>query len=62
MNTLPMIEHIEKLFKTTNKFSDKEGKLFVSKILEAIDKIDRDLVKLLMGDEKAKEQFFYEDR
>ncbi len=58
MNTLPNIEHIESLFKQTERFSDKEGKLFVPKILEAIDKIDAELVKLLLNDEKAKEQFF----
>ncbi len=58
MTTLPQIEHIEQLFKQNSKFTDKEGKLFVPKILESIDKIDIDLVKLLMADEKAKEQFF----
>ncbi|MBU1668791.1 site-specific DNA-methyltransferase [bacterium] len=55
---LPQIEHIEKLFKTNSKFTDKEGKLFIPKILDAIDKIDKDLVKLIMSDEKAKKQFF----
>jgi len=55
---LPLIEHIENLFKTNRKFIDKDGKLFIPKILEAIDKIDSDLIKLLMGDAKAKEQFF----
>ena len=55
---LPQIEHIENLFKTNTKFTDKDGKLFIPKILEAIDKIDSDLIKLLMGDTKAKEQFF----
>jgi len=58
MNTLPLIEHIESLFKQNDAFSDKEGKLFVPKILESIDKVDEELVKLLMQDEKAKEQFF----
>ncbi len=58
MTTLPQIKHIEQLFKQNSKFTDKEGKLFVPKILESIDKIDVDLVKLLMADKKAKEQFF----
>jgi len=58
MNTLPNIEHIESLFKQTERFSDKEGKLFVPKILEAIDKVDIELIKLLLNDEKTKEQFF----
>ncbi len=58
MNTLPLIEHIESLFKQNDTFSDKEGKLFVPKILESIDKVDEELVKLLIQDEKAKEQFF----
>jgi len=30
-----LIEHIENLFKTNTKFTDKDGKLFVPKILEA---------------------------
>ena len=58
MDTLPLIKHIETLFKTSEKFVDKDGKLFVPKILESIDKIDVELIKLLMSDEKAKEQFF----
>jgi len=58
MSMLPLIKHIEILFKQSDKFSDKEGKLFIPKILEAIDKVDSELVKLLLNDEKAKEQFF----
>jgi adenine-specific DNA-methyltransferase len=49
---------METLFKTSKKFTDKEGKLFIPKILEAIEKIDSDLIKLLLSDKKAKEQFF----
>jgi len=58
METLSLIQHIESLFKQIEKFTDKEGRLFVPKILEAIERIDSDLVKLLLNDTKAKEQFF----
>ncbi|SFV51223.1 Type III restriction-modification system methylation subunit [hydrothermal vent metagenome] len=58
MDTLALIKYMEILFKTNSKFTDKEGKLFIPKILESIDKIDIELVKLLMSDAKAKEQFF----
>jgi len=58
MNKLPLIEEMEELFKTSDKFVDKKGTLFIPKILEAIDKIDSDLIKLLLSDKKAKEKFF----
>lgn len=58
MEILPLIKHIEDLFKQNEKFSDGEGKLFVPKILESIDNIDTELIKLLIKDEKAKKHFF----
>lgn len=58
METLPLIKHIEELFKQNEKFSDNEGKLFIPKILESIDKIDSELIKLLITDETAKKHFF----
>jgi adenine-specific DNA-methyltransferase len=50
--------YIDNLFKKSEKFCDKEGELFVSKILESVEKIDKDLVRLLLSDEKAREKFF----
>ncbi len=51
-------QHIENLFKQNKKFSDYEGNLDVNLILESIDKIDTELIKVLLSDEKAKEHFF----
>ncbi len=58
METLPLIKHIEELFKQNEKFSDNDGKLFIPKILESIDKIDSELIKLLITDKTAKKHFF----
>ena len=51
-------QHIERLFKNSEKFSDKDGLLFIRKILEAIEKLDIELIKILKNDEKTKRQFF----
>lgn len=51
-------QHIENLFKNSQNFSDSEGVLFVPKILEAIEKIDIELIKILKNDESAKKHFF----
>jgi adenine-specific DNA-methyltransferase len=56
--TLPIIEHIEKLLKKSDKFIDKDKNLYIAKILEAIDKIDESLISLLIKDDKAKKMFF----
>lgn len=58
MESLPLIKHIEELFNKNDKFSDQDGKLFIPKILESIDKIDSELIKLLITDETAKKHFF----
>ncbi len=50
-------EHIESLFKQT-KFSDTDGKLYVSEILQAIEDIDKDLIQILIKDTEAKKHFF----
>lgn len=50
--------HIENLFKSSSYFSDDENNLDIVKILEAIEKIDVELIKILKNDEKAKEHFF----
>lgn len=52
-------QHIENLFKNSQNFSDNEGVLFVPKILEAIEKIDIELIKILKNDESAKKAFFH---
>jgi adenine-specific DNA-methyltransferase len=55
---LKTVLHVENLLKQNEKFVDKDGNIFVQNILEAIEKIDKDLVKLLISDEKIREQFF----
>ena len=51
-------KHVEKLFKNSEKFRDKGGLLYIPKILEAIEKIDMELIKILKNDEKTKKYFF----
>ena len=51
-------QHIENLFKNSKKFSDSDGNLDIPKILESIEKIDIDLIKILKDDKKAKKNFF----
>ena len=58
MMILKTVLHVENLLKQNEKFVDKDGNVFVQNILEAIEKIDKDLVKLLISDEKTREQFF----
>ncbi|MDD5373198.1 MAG: site-specific DNA-methyltransferase [Sulfurimonas sp.] len=56
--SLKIIQHMQELLKKSEKFCDKDGNIFVLSVLEAIENIDIDLVKLLLSNEKAKEQFF----
>jgi adenine-specific DNA-methyltransferase len=58
LNTLSFKQHIENLFKNSQKFSDNDGNLDIPKILESIEKIDIELIKILKEDEKAKKEFF----
>lgn len=58
MTTTNFKQHIENLFKNSQNFSDSNGVLFVPKILESIEKIDIELIKILKDDEKAKKEFF----
>ena len=51
-------QHIENLFKNSQKFSDSDGNLDIPKILESIEKIDIELIKVLKDDEKSKKEFF----
>ena len=50
--------YVENLFKKSEKFCDKDGNIFINKILESIEKIDKDLVRLLLSDEKVRNTFF----
>lgn len=59
MDILSFKQHIENLFKNSEKFSDSDGNLDIPKILESIEKIDIELIKILKDDEKAKKEFFY---
>src|SRR5574344_1251472 len=51
-------QHIKNLFKNSQTFSDSNKVLFLPKILEAIEKIDIELVKILKNDDRAKKHFF----
>ena len=51
-------EYIENLFKKSKDFSDKDGNLNIYKILESIEKIDIELIKILKNDNRAKKYFF----
>ena len=53
---LKTVLHVENLLKQNEKFVDKDGNIFKQNVLEAIEKIDKDLVKLLISDEKTREQ------
>lgn len=57
MDTLSFKQHIESLFKNSRKFSDSEANLDFHTILESIESIDTELIKILKS-EKAKETFF----
>ena len=51
-------QHIENLFKNNDKFSDSDNKLYTNTILEAIENIDSNLIKILINDEVSKKHFF----
>jgi adenine-specific DNA-methyltransferase len=55
---LKIFQHIQNLLKNSERFTDKEENIFVHTILEAIENLDPEFIGLLLGDEKAKEQFF----
>lgn len=55
---LEIVHHINTLLQKSPRFSDKEGNLFTQSILEAIENLDPELIRLLLNDEKTKEQFF----
>ncbi len=55
---LKIFQHMQDILRKSERFTDKDENTFVHTILEAIENIDAELIKLLLGDEKAKEQFF----
>jgi adenine-specific DNA-methyltransferase len=55
---LKQVQQMQELLKKSEKFIDKEQNLYIPKILEAIDQIDGELIKLLISDEKIKNNFF----
>lgn len=57
MAILPLYEYIKKLFKNT-EFVSGDGEFLVGKICEAIERLDKNLVALLLKDAKTKEHFF----
>ena len=50
--------HIENLFKNSQNFCDSDGNLNIPKIMESIEKIDIELIKILKDDESSKQSFF----
>jgi len=52
------IQEIHNIFKKNKKFVDNEGNLYIQQILESIEKIDIELVRLLASSEKTKKEFF----
>ncbi len=58
MTNINFKQHIEDLFKNSQNFSDSDKNLDIPKILESIEKIDIELIKILKNDEKAKKEFF----
>ncbi len=55
---LAIFQHMQEVLKKSERFIDKEGNIFVHNVLEAIENLDPEFIGLLLGDEKAKEQFF----
>jgi len=51
-------QYIENLFKNSQNFTDSDKNLNIPKILESIEKIDIELIKILKDDEKGKKEFF----
>ena len=56
--SLQIIQHMQNLLKKNATLTDKDGNIFLHAVLEAIEKIDVEFIKLLINDTKAREQFF----
>ncbi len=57
MTTLPLYEHIKTIFKETD-FTSSEGEFLTGKIFEAIERVDRAFMAILLKDTTAKSHFF----
>lgn len=57
MATLPLYEHIKNLFRNTD-FSSESGEFLTGKIYEAIERLDKNIIAILLKDVKTKEHFF----
>ncbi|MDD3467344.1 MAG: site-specific DNA-methyltransferase [Campylobacterales bacterium] len=57
MATLPLYEHIKNLFKNT-EFVSGDGEFLTGKIFEAIERLDKNIIAILLKDAKTKEHFF----
>ncbi|MCX6076814.1 MAG: site-specific DNA-methyltransferase [Campylobacterales bacterium] len=55
---LKIVSHMQNLLKKSDTFTDKNENIYLHVVLEAIEKIDTEFIKLLISDAKAKEQFF----
>ena len=55
-----LLDEIKKLLKTVEKYFSKEEELLKNIVLEDTIKMDKDLIKLLMSNEKSKNHFFIE--
>ncbi len=60
MKKLPLVKVLEAIFSQdkNKKFIDKNNRLLVDKILEAIQKLDDDLIQLLLENKVTKKDFF----
>lgn len=57
MATLPLYEHIKTIFKDTD-FTSSEGEFLTGKIFEAIERVDRAFIAILLKDTTSKSHFF----
>ncbi|NCB48956.1 MAG: site-specific DNA-methyltransferase [Clostridia bacterium] len=57
MTTLPLYEHIKTIFKGTD-FTSSDGEFLTGKIFEAIERVDRAFMAILLKDTTAKSHFF----
>lgn len=55
---LAIFEYMHDLLKKSDRFIDKEGNIFVHSVLEAVENLDSELIRLLLDDVTAKERFF----
>lgn len=57
MTTFPLYEQIKTIFKDTD-FTSSEGEFLTGKIFEAIEKLDKNFITILLQNEVTKSHFF----